>query len=432
MAAGCILALDLGTTAFKAAPVDESGVRGRVTVVPYALDYVGGRVTCDPERYVRCAWKALRGAASVAREQSLTIRAIGLSSQAQTYIALDEAGRPVQPAIVWTDASAVAEAEEATRALPDFAREGGFVRPGPLQFLPKVMRFRREGRTASRFALLNEWIAYRLTGELYGDATNQGMSGFYDIARQDWNEGALALAGITAENLAAVAPAAAQSACLTPEACRALDLPAVPVYSCGNDQSCAAVGSGIEEEGDLFCNFGTALVIYALKAQPVQPSSEDHIAGISPLPSRWFLLGLESESGNVIEWLAKLLYPRGGVGRMIEAALRTDTFPSLPEIRLTGGGRLDIRELSVGCRREELARALLEYYTGRFGELLAAVVGDTPPRCLYAGGGLSRSALWLEFLGERHHLRFQPTAGEHPGLVGVAKIIASRLSSAGD
>src|SRR5581483_9467492 len=122
MTSSCILALDLGTTAFKAAPVDETGVRGRVTVTPYELDYAEGRVTCNPERYVSCAWKALRGAARTAREQGLTVRAVGLSSQAQTYVALDERGQPVQPAVVWTDTQAVPEAEEAARALPDFAR----------------------------------------------------------------------------------------------------------------------------------------------------------------------------------------------------------------------------------------------------------------------------------------------------------------------
>lgn len=423
----CVLALDLGTTAFKAAPVDEYGVQGRVTLVPYKLDYgPDGSVICNPERYILSAWKALRGAARAAHAQGLIVRAIGISSQAQTFIPLDEKGRAAAPAVVWTDARAVPEAEEAARILTDFARTCGFVRPSPLQFLPKVMRFCREGAKARRFLLLNEWIVYRLTGELYGDATNQGMGGFYDISAQVWNERALALGGITAESLVPVAPAAAHSACLNREARRALDLPAVPVYSCGNDQSCAAVGAGVEDEGDLFCNFGTALVVYALKSQPTEPSAADQIAGLSPLPSRWFLLGVESECGNIVEWLAGLLYPRRGAGGMIEAARKADGLPSaLPQFAPLGGGRLDIRGLSVGCRREEIARALLEYYAARFGQLLTGVVGGgVRPRRLFAGGGLSRSATWLEFLQHRHGFPLRATAGEHPGLIGVARIIA--------
>ena len=428
MAADCILALDLGTTAFKAAPADQNGVRGRVTVAPYALDYAGDGVTCDPERYVRCARRALAGAVRTARQQGLAVRGIGLTSQAQTYVALDAAGRPVQPAIVWTDSRSAEEAEEAARALPDFASTAGFIRPSPLQFLPKVMRWQRSGVEARHLLLLNEWIAFRLTGQMFGDDVNQGMGGFYDISRQTWNDRALSLAGISVEHLAAVGPAAALSAPLTSPWRRALDLPAVPVYSCGNDQSCAAVGAGLERAGDLLCNFGTAMVVYALRNRPAAPASPDQIAGISPLPGRWFLLGVESECGNVLEWMAALLYPRRGVGRMIQDALAADADPrSLPRITPTGGGQLEIRRLLVGCRREEMARALLEYYAKRF-ETLAEGVSDpgASSRRLFAGGGLSRSAEWLAFLQRRFGWTLTPTAGEHPGLVGAAKIIALR------
>lgn len=428
MGADCILALDLGTTAFKAAPADPQGIRGHVTVVPYALDYAGDGVTCDPERYVRCARRALRGAARTARELGLVVRAIGLTSQAQTCIALDEAGRPIQPAIVWTDSRAVEEAEEAARALPDFARTAGFVRPSPLQFLPKVMRVRRSGASPGHHLLLNEWIAFRLTGQMFGDDVNQGMGGFYDISRQAWNDRALSLAGIGADQLAAVAPAATLCAPLTTGWSRALDLPAVPVYSCGNDQSCAAVGAGLERTDDLFCNFGTAMVVYALHDRPTAPVSPEQIAGISPLPERWFLLGVESECGNVLEWMAHLLYPRRGVSRMILEALAADPDPQmLPRITPTGNGQLEICRLLVGSRREEIARALLEYYAERF-EALAEGVREpgVSPRRLFAGGGLSRSAEWLASLQRRYGRPLTPTAGEHPGLVGAAKIIAAR------
>jgi xylulokinase len=350
---------------------------------------------------------------------------VGLSSQAQTYVALDENGKPLQPAVVWTDAQAVPEAEEAARALPDFAKTCGFVRPSPLQFLPKVMHFRRQGGQAHRFALLNEWIAFRLTGELYGDVTNQGMGGFYDIRRQTWNMRALALAGITQENLASVAPAGAYGACLKPEVCRRLSLPAVPVFSCGNDQSCAAIGAGIQEAGELFCNFGTALVIYALKPQPLEPASEDQIAGLSPIPSWWFLLGVESECGNIVEWMARLFSARKSVCQVIEAALQAPLSPSmLPKIIPIGSGMLNIDGLSVGSRPEALLRGLLEFYADRFGEILRGVVGmERQPNRLIAGGGLSRCQAWLDFLAQRYHMVLSPCASKHPGLVGVARII---------
>lgn len=425
----CILALDLGTTAFKAAPVADDRLVGRPTVVRYALDYQDGAVTCPSERLWLSALKALRGAAKTAREQGLLVTAIGISSQAQTYLALDATDEAVQPAVLWTDDRARRQAISAAKALPDFASTSGFPRPSPLQFLPKVRRFRWQGLAAERFLLLNEWLIYRLTGEAYGDETNQGMGGFYDIQARGWSERALTWAGIASGNLAQVAPAASISAPLRPNVGRALGLPGVPVYSCGNDQSCAAVGAGLERAGDILCNFGTALVVYAQKDRPVPPEKEDQIAGIGPMSTRqqavWFLLGLEPECGNVFDWLTKLLYPRAGLEELLTAALTTN-IPArdLPQLVLTGGGRLDLRGLSLHYRREHLARAALEFYANRFRMLLQEVTAEeTAPIRLFAGGGLSQNDLWLQFMALRGGGPLLRTAGEHPGLVGIARII---------
>ncbi|MBM3496301.1 MAG: hypothetical protein FJX72_18560, partial [Armatimonadetes bacterium] len=67
MMSGCVLALDLGTTAFKAAAVDSSGEVGAVTLAPCRLDHDSDGVTCDARRYARWAMRALAGACADAR-----------------------------------------------------------------------------------------------------------------------------------------------------------------------------------------------------------------------------------------------------------------------------------------------------------------------------------------------------------------------------
>jgi len=427
MAARCILALDLGTTAYKAAPADETGLLACPAVVANGLDYRGGSITCDPERSFRQAIRALRGAAKTALASGRQVAAIGIASQAQTYVALDRQGDPLQPFIVWTDARARREAREIGERIQDFAALSGFLSPSPQQFLPKVMRFCREYRalddlTRGKFLLLNEYIIFRLTGEAYGDETNQGMGGFYDISRRAWSPETMSLAGITPEHLAHVAPAAAFGRPLKAEAARRLELEPVPVYSCGNDQSCAAAGTGLEDEGDVLCNFGTAMVVYALKETFARPTGEDQIAGLQPLTGRYFLLGLEPECGNIVEWLGKLLYPRRGVARMIEDSLRPGS-GSPPRITVRSG-RVDIRGLSATCRAEEIARALLEFYAARLDQILKEVVGSGQKACrLFVGGGLSRSRAWLSFLASQHGLSLIPAPVEHPGLIGIERIL---------
>ncbi|MCC6444614.1 MAG: hypothetical protein IT210_14300 [Armatimonadetes bacterium] len=420
----CILALDLGTTAFKAAPVGETGLLARPVSVANRLDYAGGEVTCDPEEAFRRARRVLKAAARAAHQTGYRISAIGVSSQAQTYVALDRQGSPIQPFIVWTDARAVEEAREAV-CIADYAALCGFTAPLPQQFLPKVMRFRRrEGREASRFLLLNEYIIYRLTGEAYGDETNQGMGGFYDISRRAFSKEAMAMAGVTPDYLAPAFPSARFARALLRREAVRLGAEAVPVFSCGNDQSCAAAGAGLDEEGDILCNFGTAMVVYALKESFARPSGKDQIAGIQPLTGRYFLLGLESECGNIVEWLARLLYPRTGVSVMLAEAASPGIFDeSLPILRVQPG-RIDIDGLSVACGKKEVARALLDYYSDRFGAILKGVAGErTAIRRLFASGGLSRSRAWLDLLAARHGIAFIPTSSEHPALIGIERVV---------
>lgn len=414
-----ILAIDLGTSAFKAGVVDERGLVGPPAVVPYSVDIRGGRVTCPLQHLTRAATRALRGALRTATEQHVRVAAIGIASQAQTFVAFDDQDRPLGPAVVWTDAGAVAEADAAAAALPDFAATSGFIRPSPLQLLPKLIRRQREDGPAHRLLLLNEWLAWWLTGEAYGDEVNQGMGGLFDITNRRWNERALALAGLEPTNLAEVYPAAGHAARLTSYRCSQFAQGSVPVYLCGNDQSAAALGAGLSGPGERYAGFGTAMVVYALETSPAAPTSAEQITGLSPLPGLRFRLAVESECGNVLEQLAKQLYHRGGVARLIDAATAADPAdaarhpfdPALPTDRCG---------LRLAGRREEVARAALEYFAARFGELLAQVSGSDH---LAAGGGLSRSAAWLGFLADRHGVSFAPTDSEHPGLLGIAAII---------
>ena len=141
----CILALDLGTSAFKAAPVTPSGLLAEPAVVAYEVDTSGGRITCPPERYspLRCArlaWlRMLPRRLAAAWRRSASLR------QAQTFLPVDRAGRPLADAVVWLDNRAEVEARRLSEAIPNVAAVCGFRSFTGQQFLPKVMHMLHEG-----------------------------------------------------------------------------------------------------------------------------------------------------------------------------------------------------------------------------------------------------------------------------------------------
>lgn len=433
----CILALDLGTTAFKCAAVDAEGVIDEPVTVGYLLDYAGGHVTFPPERYLLLALEALKAAAATAKRANCRVRAIGISSQAQTYIALDAQGQPVQPAVVWTDARAVTEAERVAQAIPDFIRHSGFQQPLAQQFLPKVMHAVRPGGLAAdrvwKFLLLNEYLICHLTGQAYGDEVNQGMGGFFDITRRAWSPAALALAGIESRQLADVAPAAAISQPLRAAYARQLGLAEVPVFSCGNDQSCGAAGAGLTGADDLLCNFGTALVVYAVRATLPAALGAHQIAGIDPLTGRYFLLGVASECGNIIEWARNAFHAELDFNDMIRYAAALEPAASddgPPQLQPRGNGRFDLTGLSAGHGPDLVIRGILDYYGRAFAALLAGIGPQGASGRLVAAGGLSKSEAWLAFLERACAVTFTPAPSEHIGLLGIRNIVQAKEAPA--
>lgn len=426
-----ILALDLGTTAFKCGVVRAAD--GRLAVPPlargYALNTAGGGVTCAPAVYTALAEELLAAAAAEARRLGLAVTGIGLSSQAQTWLPLDAAGRPLADAVVWTDVRATREAAEIAEAMPDFPAHSGFSAPVPGLFLPKVRQWVRAAPAlaakTAKFLLLNEFIIWHLTGHAYGDTNLQGMCGFLDLRTGAVSPTALAQAGITAAQLAESAPAAAIARPLRTETAARLDLPAVPVYSCGNDQSCGAVGAGVTGTGAVLCNFGTAMVVYALCPALPAAVGPDQIAGISPLHGKYFHLGVEGECGNVMERLHDTLCPELSYDAMIAEAEAWQAAGGVPPTfrPVTGGGAEFAGPGAADAPRAAKIAAALAYFTARFTTLLAGVTRGTPPQRLLAAGGLSRSQAWLHHLEQTTHTRLERAPDEHAGLPGIYQII---------
>jgi sugar (pentulose or hexulose) kinase len=166
------------------------------------------------------------------------------------------------------------------------------------------------------------------------------------------------------------------------------------------------------------------MVVYALKDELPAQLLDKQIAGISPLTGRYFLLGVESECGNVLDWAHHVFYPGRLFEDMLIDALAVDVEKeSLPQAALPGGGRVELRGLTVGHTGRQIARALLEFYADTFGALLRGVAGGATPQALWAAGGLSRSDAWLRFLNDRFGIALRRSTVYQPGLVGIARII---------
>jgi len=98
------LGIDAGTTSMKAAVFDTSGGLLGMDRQEYALLMPAPAIVeLDPETYWQACCRAVRGALLQSGADPAQVQTVCISSQGETIILLDAAGRPTRNAIVWLD-----------------------------------------------------------------------------------------------------------------------------------------------------------------------------------------------------------------------------------------------------------------------------------------------------------------------------------------
>ncbi|MDA8249689.1 MAG: xylulokinase [Rhodospirillales bacterium] len=409
----CFLGIDLGTSAVKALIVDEQEtVRAEVeerlaTTHPAPL-----ASEQDPDswwRAVQAALARLRGAAPEAMAQ---VAAIGLAGQMHATVLLDDADRPVRPAMLWNDGRAHAEATELKRLGTELAAELGV--PALAGFTaPKLLWLaRHEPATLARarsLLLPKDLIRLYLTGERATDPSDAAGTWLLDEARRGWSARAIAAVGLDPALLPRIVEGTAPTGTLRPEIARRFGLsPRVVVAAGGGDTMAGGVGIGAVEDGRAFVGLSTSAQLFvAANAHRPAPAQLVH-AFCHAVPGRWCQMAAMLNGAGVLASIAHLLGDADIPTLLAEA-----------EARFAGPGRLLVLPYLSGERtphddphargvvfgltpdttRAELVLAALEGVAFSFADARDALAaGGT--RIASAGivGGGARSAFWTRLI----------------------------------
>ena len=397
------LAIDLGSTSFKAA-VFDAGLR-RLAAGRAALCCIrgpGNLVELEAGEVERAFQTAVRATLKDSGSAQSAIQAVGITSQAQTFAILDPQGAPRTRFISWQDGRA-AEACAALGQLPGFADFGDHASFGELLPALQVCQLRRlrDERTGlvrpgDLVAGLPAFFVRRLTGEFRTDQNLAAMSGLYSLPLAGWSPEALAGCGLDARQLPEVLPIGAVAG-RTAAAAGPFGLAAgIPLVLAGNDQTAGAYGARVGEADRVLLTLGTAHVAYACRARPPE-RRPGLIRG--PYPGgQWYAMRADSCGGNVVDWVRRELGCGESPGEFL--ALAEQSPPGSRGVAFdpeepAGPGRWRDR---AGRGRADLARAVLESLAGRAAELVRELAaGRSGVEVLAAGGG-SRGALLPEMI----------------------------------
>lgn len=275
------LGIDLGTGSLKVAIVDEAGVERAAASIAYTLETPQpGWAEIDVERW----WDALvRSCERLPASERERVRAIGFSGQMHGVVLTDAAGQALRPAMLWPDtrARALLDAWPGSSSDSEANPQPNPVAPGmagPLLYWLTLNE--RATADAARWALQpKDWLRVRLAG-----STDTGGQAFVAdpsdacataLAAPDgtWDVALIERLGLPARWFAPLAPSSAASGTLGREAARALGLPAGIVLATGaGDTPCAALGSGLHEDGDALLTTGTGgqIVVTSIGEPPAR------------------------------------------------------------------------------------------------------------------------------------------------------------------
>ncbi len=271
-----ILTFDIGTTAVKASLFDESLVVLASASVEYQLVTERSlEVELDPETY----WAGMKSCVALLLksrpEARDAVRGIGITTQGETLIPVDEKGRPLRRAIVWLDGRAV---EESARIRSTFGEAEFYAKTGipdcnglcPVSKLLWLKNREAELYRATRkFLLLEDYVIFRLTGRFVTEKSLLSTTGYFDIAEdRPWGD-MLDRIGIDADKIPEALECGSIAGMILPKAAEELGIGSgAAVVTCAMDQTAGAVGAGNIEAGCMAETTGTALSIAASCRSP--------------------------------------------------------------------------------------------------------------------------------------------------------------------
>jgi sugar (pentulose or hexulose) kinase len=437
--APAICALDLGTTAVKAAIVDEGCrlVAGASRPAPPLSDWEGFG-SFDPVAYVDTLQRALAELLQQPAAQGADIAGLVVTSQRATVIGLDAGRAPVTPALSWQDASAA-------HHIAALAGEVGAVRLrkltgiGPIFILPlaKILRLREVVpallQRVETFALLPDYLLQCLGGELVTDASNASATGLFDIRRLDWNDELMALARVSREQFPTVAAAGTRVGSLCASVAERTGLKrGTPLYLGGGDQQCATLGAGAVGAGDASLCLGSAAVIEVPTNRPpdAMGATEAYYCQAHVVPGFRVIEAFHNAFGSSLDWGAAMLQcdvpalhelaassPPGARGVTFYPYLAgigsPDFDPSVPGT-LTG--------LRLHHAREDIARAVLEGCCLEARRILESLEPAQPVERLIASGNALRGRLLPELLAAVLERPVELNVNPDASLVGAAAL----------
>lgn len=419
-----LLAIDLGTTQIKVGFITPTGVLLGVSRSRYPIDVDPGtgRAEQDPEQWWLGLVQGVRDLTAMTAGRAGEVVGIAIAGHGPTLTIVDEAGRPVRPAMTWLDTRAAAEADALANAT-------GLVGWG-LGVLPAALWLERhEPDSVARARwYLNSWDA--LTLRLTGRAAASIVPG-QGVPTAD----ALASTGLHAARVAPTVAVATTVGDLLPAIAAELGLRAgIPVVAGMVDSLATFHGARMMAKGDAIDVGGSAGGFGVYWDRRVNAAGS--FASPAPFPGLWSVGGAMVATGTALDWLRRDIL--GGTlsaeALILEAASVPAGAGGLVFLPYLAGERSPLWDpsargafvgLTLGHGRAHLTRAVLEAAALAIRHVAAPIVdAGVSVSAMRACGGPAHSETWNQVKADVTGFPVEVPRVLETGLIGAAIVAA--------
>jgi xylulokinase len=421
-----ILAHDLGTTGNKANLFDTNGAIVASTFAGYSTAYPRPNwAEQDPANWQQAVFDSTQRLLAESKLPPEQVAVVSFSGHMQGALAVDAAGVPLRPAIIWADQRATAQAEFIAQTCGEaevYQLTGN--RVSPAYTVAKILWLKEMQpdlfRQTHKILQPKDYAAFLLTGVFATDYSDASLAQLLDLKNRRWATEFLDRLQISPDLLPELFASATVIGEVTSEAAKATGLKVgTPVVIGGGDGACATVGAGSIKAGDVYNYIGSSSWVALSSDQPVLDPQQRTFNFCHLDPNLYCAIGTMQAAGGAYDWLERLLRDETKTSPLYAAldAAACDVRPGASGLLflpyLLGErsphwnplARATFIGLAMPHQRGELARAVLEGVAFNLRHILDILRSQgVQVEAMRLIGGGSQSRLWRQILADVYNL----------------------------
>lgn len=305
-----LLGVDIGTSGTKTVLFDETGKAISSKTKEYSMyQPKNGWAEQDPDDWWNACVETIHAVLENSGISPADVAGVGLSGQMHGLVMLDQNGAVLRRSIIWCDGRTGDQCREINERVGADRLIEITANPALAGFTASKILWVRENepdtfRLCKYILLPKDFVRYKLTGLLGMEVSDASGMNLMDLPRRKWSGEVLERLEIDAGLLPDLHESCEVAGGVSEDAAGPTGLLAgTPVVFGGGDNACAAVGTGVVEQGKAFTTIGTSGVIYAHADQlAIDPKGRVHTF-CSAVPGKWTVMGCTLAAGLSLKWM---------------------------------------------------------------------------------------------------------------------------------